>query len=72
MINVQQWFINVLTKTKLFPPQYTNEKKSRLHVDLIVFVYKMCLYIVLKLPLIPHYNGYSTEPFIGFSMYVIT
>lgn len=35
--------INVFTKTKLFPSQYTNKMKSRLHVNLIVFVYKMCL-----------------------------
>lgn len=32
----------------------------------------MCLQFVSKLLWIPHYNSYSTESFIGFSMYVTT
>lgn len=46
-----------------------SNKKSCLHMDLIIYVYKLCLEFVLKL-LYPHYNGYSTEFFIGFSLYV--
>lgn len=70
MKNVQKWFIIVLTKTILFPIEYTNRMTNCLHMDLKVYVYKKCLNFILKLLLIPHYNGYSTESFIGFSLYV--
>lgn len=40
-------------------------------MDLIIYVYKMCLKFVLKLLWIFYYNGYNIEFFIGFFLYVI-